>query len=341
MAWLPDSLKDKATRRACIECVYTSEVFIFRYVDKKSKVIDKKQFDVDAVLAEKANLQEWLSHYSKVEIILEVPEEVILSKRVNLPRQARENLSSIMHYEIDRQTPFESEQVYSSYIVEDSTSNETTLSVLLSVVPIQALKPGLELLQQLEISPSKLLLRTQKGQVSYIRLPENTAQEKKGFTLNYGLASVAIILFLLVLYKPIFYYAALSQSILSELDAAKKKATQVSVLKHENESMLQRLQFLDNKLAEYLHRIIVLNELAMILPSHTWLESVEIEDGIIIMQGESSEPSGLISLLTERAHYEEVVFSAPTVHNDESGKEQFQIRAKLMVRRTDGLHEAR
>jgi general secretion pathway protein L len=331
VAWLPEKWRGENRQRAHIQCVYTSDSLLFRRVDKQGGIGEEKQFNIDTVLGDKAQLEKWLSRYPEDEIVLCVAEEKVLSKRINLPIQARENLSAVIQFEIDRQTPFKPEQVYTSFDVVDRDTTETTLSVLLSVVPKQSVAPTLEILKQLGLSPSKLVLQSQKGADSQVTLLAKTKRQSKGSLVNYGLAAFAFILLLLVLYQPLYHYESLSEAIIPELAQAKKQATQVNALKRENEAILNRLKYVDVQLAKYRQRIIILNELAMVLPVHTWLERSEIQGPTITLAGESSAASDLISLLTETGHFDDVHFSAPTTHNNKSGKEHFQIEALIKL----------
>jgi general secretion pathway protein L len=337
-AWLPDKWRERNRQRAYIQCDYTTESLTFRRIARLGEMVEEKQFSVDAVLAEQTGLQKWLSLYPEDDVVLCVAQEKVLSKVVTLPIQARENLSAVIHFEIDRQTPFKPEQVYINYLAFESDKDEITFSVLLSVVPKQSVSEALALLQQLTISPSRLLLQSPKGTESQITLSEKAPRKSKGFTLNTGLACLAFVLLLTTLYQPLFHYDSLSESMEPALTQAKKQAAQVSALKRENDAILEQLQYVEGKLADYRQRVIILNELAMVLPAHTWLERSEIKDRTMTIRGESEAASDLISLLTETGHYDDVHFSAPTTHNDKSGKERFQIEAVIGGGASDKLN---
>jgi len=73
----------------------------------------------------------------------------------------------------------------------------------------------------------------------------------------------------------------------------------------------------------------VLGEMATLLPDDTWLNSLEIKQGTIRIQGESDAASQLISLLEESPLFEQTSFTSPVTQNSRTNKERFAISSSI------------
>lgn len=334
LAWLPPSLQMSSRQRAYVECSLGSEQLTFRHVSKQGKTTASQSFEQAALQVDSSPLRRWLKRYADAELVLLVPEALSLSKVLSLPAQARDNLAAIMQFEIDRQTPFSPDHVYSDYHIQAAGSDDRTLSVLLSVVPKQALQSSLALLAQLSLQPVRLLIPSSQGpeeQCQTIALIQDGAQRPSSSWLNLALLGLTVGLLAAVLYRPIAHYDGLTAAMQPALAEAKQQAASVRALQNDNEAMLAQLGYLDERFTSYRYRVAVLSELAQLLPSHTWLERSDMQGQTLTLRGESSAASDLIGLLVDTGHFDEVRFSAPTTHNPRTGKDRFQIEAVMLM----------
>ncbi len=336
-AWLPEVARQKLGKRSFVQCIYTKETLVFQRIAKHGEVAEQKQFAIQSLISQPSDLHAWLKPYQQQDIVLLVDDDWVLSKQLVFPAQAKDNLSTILQFEIDRQTPFVPAQVHYCYTeVAVPENGSESITVVLSVIPKQVVVPVFELLQQFSISPVGLRLKQEQGLENEIKFDEGVGnQGREGSRVNYALACLVLILSLAVLYQPVMHYGGLIDDLAPELAQAKKQAASVSALKRENVKVSEQLRFVDERLADYHYRLALLNGLSSVLPSHTWLEQSDIKKEVLTIRGESSAASDLIELLLATGWFKDVRFSAPITHNSQSGKERFQIEAVMSV----GAHD--
>ena len=108
--------------------------------------------------------------YSGKEISLTIPSTWVVFKSAVFPITVKENLRNVIAYEIDRLTPFNSEDAFFDYHVTSET--DSTINVMVSAIRISLIKPYIEELK------------------------------KKGITVNYLTSSISAFLSLLNYLEP-------------------------------------------------------------------------------------------------------------------------------------------
>lgn len=324
--WLPNGLQNKAQQKASVHCSIDGDILTFSALNKSGKKDNGLAIDLSSDNLQYDILTRWLKPYQKNEVILQLNEEHYLLKSITFPTQAKDNIDEMILFEIDRQTPFSAEEVYVGYSINDD-NNEKMFSLLLAVVPKQFIRNIVDRLSSDSFQINSLLIHN-SGNTIKIPLSESETHATSSF--NYWLAALAFILTLLILYKPITYYKNALESLRAPLISAKKQAHVVSQLKEDNSAMIKHVQFLGNKTADYPMRLAVMNELARVLPKHTWLEHSNIRNSLLTLEGESASAADLITILTDSSYFSEVRFSAPTVPNERSGKARFKLQATIV-----------
>jgi len=334
LAWLPESVKQKTKQQAYIQCVIDAEQLIMRRIDKMGKKSDEAVFSLDRVSSNDVALASWLKSYQDDELVLSVSQQQCLIKAITLPAQAQDNVAEMIQFEVDRQTPFSVDQVYVGYHVNDSEGVDKPLSLQLAVIPKKVITPIIEKLAALSLHIKSLQIMSTKVTESAIKIAliDNNKGHSETVDLkrNYFLMALALMLFVALLYSPAIKYENAIEAIQPALTEAKKQAFVVNNLKKDSKLIAGQANFVEDKLATYRSRLDVLEELATILPKHTWLEQSEIKGHILSMRGESSAASDLIALLMDTGHFDAVHFSAATTHNEKTAKERFKIKAVLL-----------
>lgn len=331
MAWLPASIQQKSQQNAIIHCVVENKLVTLCVVDKSGREQDTLQLDLSLDTSGKDAVEQWQKRYPNHEVVLQVSHEQCLLKSVSLPIGATDKLNEIMSFEIDRQTPFTLDKVYLGYRINKNSEAKTqSLSVTMAVVPKQLVSKITEQLAVLSLEIALLSIADNDGNI--IRIPvTESATLKKSFTwLQYSLALLAFSLFLLFLYQPVMDYEKGVEVLEAPLATAKQQAQSVAKLNQENTLMFEHGQFLKDKTDKYRSRLVIMAELAEILPKHTWLERSDIQDTKLTIRGSSDSASDLIALLTQSDSFSEVRFSAPTTHNNQTNKDRFTIQALIV-----------
>ena len=79
---------------------------------------------------------------SRFRLMVCLPAEHVLSRRVTLPLAVEENLRKTLSFELDRYTPFRSEQAYFDFAVTAREPAQKRLTVDLAVAPRSAVDSG-------------------------------------------------------------------------------------------------------------------------------------------------------------------------------------------------------
>ncbi len=327
VACLPELWRRNAKHMPTVLGTIDGATLTLEVSDKKGGQANQFLLDCHAETAGDALLQ-WLKPYKNYDIVIELDEAHYLHTSFSLPAQAKDNLDQIIQFEIDRQTPFSADQVYYGYHVDDHNNKHSVL-VSLVVVPKSFVADLQNFLTDTAMRINRLLIETQPDRIEII-VSESAKKSARFSHINTWLAGSIIVLILAVLYKPILYYEHKIKAIEAPLATLKKQTQQVHQLQSDNAAILKHIQFLDIQQTRYQSRLALLNELARVLPVHTWLEQLSINDPQLTIQGESASASDLIGLLTDSAYLTDVRFSAPTTLDNRSGKTRFKIQATIV-----------
>ena len=77
----------------------------------------------------------------------------------------------------------------------------------------------------------------------------------------------------------------------------------------------------------------LINILTQVLPDHTYVQRLALEDGLISLQGLSASASELIPIIDEIGLFEDIRFAAPVTQSNSENLERFSITAKLTSHR--------
>jgi general secretion pathway protein L len=327
LAWLPKRWIQKLYGTPIIKCVITADLATLSLVDKQGVVKDELCFNLSSQQADRSLIDAWLNKYKATKAVLQISDDESLITHIHMPSQAKNNLVGMLDYEIDRQTPFAVEDVYYSHHFDDNKREGNSLLVTLAVVPKQFVVDRVVRLAEFSVSITELLLTNSTQTPIAIPLTESKPKQSALICLNISLLVLATMLMLMLMYKPVLYYQQQMDALQPALNDMKKQAQHVSQLKKQNEALHARGQFLTTISNQYYSKLVILNELAERLPSHTWLTFSEFKNTSLTLYGQSEAATDLIELLTNTGHFESVRFIAPLTHDKPSGKDLFRIEA--------------
>lgn len=261
--------------------------------------------------------------------VLQIPAERAFVKTVQLPLAAVENLPEVLAFEMDRQTPFQPDQVHFGYSVLARNTAEKTLRVRLSVVPRTVVASALEQLRRREMTADAIEV------VDADRLIDVTggAPDVAGIgRLNALLATLCLLLLVAAIASP----AAVRYYRIADMER------EIAVLKPRAEAGLARRGDADRQ-AEGAARAIaaraaapiataVLEEVTRLLPDDTWLAQFNIVSGRVEIEGSTASATNLVPLLEGSSLFAAVSFRAPLTTNAVTRREHFQFVIELAPR---------
>lgn len=270
------------------------------------------------------------------QVVLLLPPGKVLRKTIGLPSATESGLENVLRFEMDRHTPFSSEQVYFGYRVIERDRAHQRLQVELLVVLRDYLDDLLKRLDGLGVHPAVVSLGGGEENWSgngVNLLPGSRRRERRrdwrGDRRLQGVV-VLVVLALLVAF-PLVQQQRDAARLAEELDKPKAAAERAAQVRDE----LKRLEAGSTYLREQQEQaptiLMILKELTALLPDTTWLSRFEINDDRVRMEGESAEASALISLFERSQTLQDVSFASPITSNPRTQKDRFSLFAERKV----------
>lgn len=269
---------------------------------------------------------------AKARIVLRLTRQQAVQKELALPLAAKENLTQVVAYELDRYTPFKTHQVYFAVkpLANDIESGQIKVLLLLTTR---------EIIDTLYEDLKSLGLSTQYADVEgasndfvqddnpYNLLPERfrekTAQTPR--LLMGGLSTAILLLLIGTLVMPLWFEYQSVQLLDTKIKSIEKEAKNIKALQQEIDAMMEETRQLIAEKTAAPPLIKVLNELSLLIKDDTSLSYLQYSEGHLQIQGESPVASNLISVLEASDLFADARFVSPVTQDVVSKLERFQI----------------
>ena len=282
-----------------------------------------------------ASVIEGLGRFNASSTLCEVclPAHMVLAKDLQLPLATQENLDEVLAFEMERHTPFQVRDVYFSYRVTGRDVDARQLKLRLNVVPRKLVTPILALFPgwELEQAAGAMALEDDSADASFW-FRARQFQHRSAIPTNLALVAVVCVLLVVVVAVPLVFQRqqlmALEQRSATVREAAMLAVAVGDELTAEQERSLAVFQA---KLARQ-PMVELVDEVSTRLPDDTALFRLEVRQGMLHLQGTSSRPTALISVLEDSANLQGVRFQSPLTQEGSTGKDRFHISAQLVLR---------
>jgi len=266
-----------------------------------------------------------------------LPENMLLRQQVALPRKAKKNLREVLKYEISRQTPFNEDDVYFDYIVEDDQSNQAVINAELVVTPKNETNAIYHGIEESGFTVDAISLLENEGNslcsnpvMNFLSKDLRPVKPKLWIWYNKFAAVSLLLLLVIAAAMPFYQQRQTIQQFEAEIAIFEDKAVAARKLKDDIEIQASELAAVIEKKSRYPAVIQVLDELSKIIPNHTWLQRMEFDNARIELQGESGTASDLIGLLENSGLFKDTRFLSQVVQNPRSKAERFHLQSALI-----------
>ena len=271
------------------------------------------------------------------EILLVIPSERALHRRLPLPAAMAENLRESVGFEIDRLTPFKADEVVYQTRMAGLDRQRGQMICELTVVPRATVEAALKQARNLGIRPDRIAVEPpeEAGTAAPIYLPYALGARVDRWLpwrLPAALAGLAVVL---ALFGLLFHfdrddavlaaYAAEIAKYRPAADSAAKLREQVlSLARTRAEASTQRaaLPLIVDALAELTAR----------LPDDTWLTDLRISNGHVQLSGYANSAATLVPIIENSPMFQGARLSGPVLPDDTLKRERFSIEADLTPR---------
>ncbi len=269
---------------------------------------------------------------AKANLILRLTANEAIQKELALPAAVKENLSQVVAYELDRYTPFKTEQVYFAVKPLQGEHEPGQIRVMLVLTPRETLDALYEDIKAMGISPLFVDYEATPNDLeqrydSYNLLPEALREKPASAPRLIYTGLIAAILLLLgsVLVLPVWFEYQTVNRLQEKIDAIEKDAKEVKALQLEIDAMINETRLLIEQKNAAPTIVDMLNTLSELVKDNTWLSYLQYSDGHLQIQGESPAASALLGVLEDSKLFVNASFVSPVTQDKISGQERFQI----------------
>ncbi len=259
--------------------------------------------------------------------VLQLPAAMLLERDVALPLAAERDPEQVLQFEMDRLTPFEAAEVFWTWTVRGRDRARARLHLRVSLVPKAVVRPLIEALGRIGVSPATLEFAAAGG-VRRIALDRVSA----GRGGQVRLALVAGLCALLV--AGVVVTPFVGQSL-----AARETSRRVAALAPDvaaAEALRARItreaagrDVLSAERARVGDALAALAAATGVLADDTYLTDLTLRQRRMVMNGRSASAARLIGLLSADPALREPAFLAPVTRSDTGHADLFSIRAEL------------
>jgi general secretion pathway protein L len=255
-----------------------------------------------------------------------------LRKTLKLPQAAEENLSQVLAFEMDRLTPFKSDQIYYGHRILSRLSATRQILVELVLTPRAKLDGLLQELSAVGFRPQIVDVEDEAPPGAVNLLPAQFRANRSRWlrALQIALATLTLVLAGAIAVLPILAKRAEVEALEDQVRKAGKQAKEVEVLRQDTETLEHQTHFLKDKKRTEPVLVDMLEELSRVIPSNTWLNGLQYKDRRIVIQGQSPSASSLIELIEASGHFKNTSFVSPVTKDTASALERFQIASDVI-----------
>jgi general secretion pathway protein L len=261
-------------------------------------------------------------------LILEIPQERTLTKRLMLPALARGELDRILCFEIARHFPFPVERVHFGHRVLGSGGAAGSIEVEIAAVPRELVAELCDALARAGLRPSAICLAG-TADVPPLFLPI-AAIKKNTRRGDHWLAMLLAALALASIVSPIAHDRMRLAAVEREVAALKPRAQAVIDARARQRRDTAETAGLLRLEAARPPLVVLLDGLTKAVPDGAWLQSLRILGREAVMDGMAPSAAS-VALALEQSHIvANVVFRAPIARDPKTGLEHFQFAAAIL-----------
>lgn len=260
-------------------------------------------------------------------VALRLQAREVLAKTLVLPLAAQTDLEQALAFEMDRETPFEAEELYWNYQVTKVDRQRKQLHVSLSLLPKTRVDPLVAALSAIGLTPSWVELEGRQPdavlQLDGLRQRDHASRFLVPAAVCCALLAAATML------TP-FVKQAIA---LGALDHARqtvgRAADRAEALRREIDQLSRGAELIDEEVTKFGRPLEVLANLTRALPDDTYLTACVLRGRKLTLNGRSAGAARLIGALAGDGGFRNPSFAAPVTRLEGLDDEVFTIIAEV------------
>ena len=298
--------------------------------------LDSKRFDIAAATVAGTPAPTLTNEIgARDALMIRLSEDQVLDRTITLPLAVEENLRQALGFELDRYTPFRSDQAYFDFRVTDRATDSQRLTVALLVAPKATVDAAVATARAHGLSVVGATLGEdviRHGNACRNLLPAGARGKSRNaprFWWRIAVLGLTGLLLAAALLIPIWQKRAAAISLLKPLEEAQAVARDTDALRDRLEKATSHYNLLPNKKWDGQSAIRVLDEVSKRLPDDAFLTQFDYDGTTIQLMGEASSASSLVETLEASALLKEAGFKSQVSKVVSTAADRFHISATL------------
>ncbi len=283
---------------------------------------------IDKGVADQSSLKLALERLEGPKVLL-IPDHESIKLTLNIPETGRRSLNQLLESEVERLTPFKTNNVRFAYDIISATKGQLRIDVLL--VPKIILNRLVESVEKAGCSADLIMIGQRHLSAT---TTGNILLDRRSSKRNNRIRVLSAI----------FLFTLLTGVPLSQISHQEWIIHKLSMIQKEQEIRVQRIQKQTAKLdrlSTESSRVIdffkksrnpakLLETITRAVPDDAWIFSLIISPTGIKLEGYARDASSLLLQLAKLTQFQNPVFQSPIIKNYETGLERFSLSADFV-----------
>ena len=264
-------------------------------------------------------------------ITVRLPQDRGLRKRLDLPLAALHDLTQLLGFDMDKLTPFKSDEVHFGHRVLGIDREARRVSIELHVAPRCEVDRALWITRHLGIAATRIQLAstTDEG-LNHVNLYfEQSRRSTWEKAVHWTLVTLASVLVVAVVAIPLQRKLVAAAALEAQLSTLRTEAAKSIALQKLLDQLSARVQFLETATRGRVTATQVIAEMTQLLPDQAHLLQFSLRDSTVQLHGIAADANSLITLLDNSAILANPRFLAPVTKDARSGLEAFDISIEI------------
>ncbi len=232
-------------------------------------------------------------------LLLRVPGSMILQKRLSLPLAARNGLAGLLSFEMARETPFSSDEVYWQYVVHSQDPTHGRLDVDLILLPRALIDPFIERARHAGLDPAGIEVEIASDDVRVIPLAAPKPWQQVYMQRPFVAAAAAAALVILAIAIPFIVQMIALAGVQSTIASLGPEATEATKLLQTVDQLSSTTNFLHSERQKNGSALAALAAATTALPDDTYLTGFTLHAARLTITGRSPAAAQLIEPLSK------------------------------------------
>jgi len=264
-----------------------------------------------------------------------------LVRRVTMPAATEENQRQVLAFEMDRLTPFKSDEVYFDYRVVSRDAATGQVLVQLAIARREVVDARVEALRSLGASVQGVGLRNDSGgsHAPLDLLPSEQRGERESSRerlVQRGLLAAVLLLLAAALLLPIYQKRATVIALEPLLTKARQEAEATDAIARELDRQVGDYNYLLARKHRTYPALAFIEEISRLLPDNTWVQQFELKSvgkgREVQLSGETASSSKLIEILEGSTLLQNAAPRGTEVRGSQPNTVRFMIAAEVRPR---------